>query len=304
MRSQHYAQGHYCIREGLPFASELERYIRKLDFLGISESFRINVASQRKRHRLYVFSFAPAGFRVVMKVDTVDARYSRLRQLELRIAGLIRDGLKRSYLGSLALEQAGIPSIRPLAQWTYRRSLLSRDSYFLYEAIETDEGVKTYRDRIAQDLNPERYANFTRLVEMMAQLTRRLHDAGLRHGDIVTGNFLIFGHERDAHGELAIGDRTRLYLIDTDHIQRARISFAPIKRFFDLRCLRRLDFDDEGVRFFLRRYLGTEQAEIPCALRFWERGGFKLSHWIKRRGKKTYSSLNPREPTDRPALPG
>src|SRR5688500_10535271 len=121
--SQRYSKGRYRVREGLPYAADVKRFIEGLGFLQIDDRTRITTASQRKRHRLYLFHFAPAKARVVMKVDTIDMRYPLLRRLELRITGLLRDGLRRSYEGALALEAAGIPSIKPLAQWTYRPSL-------------------------------------------------------------------------------------------------------------------------------------------------------------------------------------
>lgn len=293
MLSQSYEHGAMHIREGLPYEQELVRYIRDLGFLGVAESCRINVSSQRKRHRLYLFPFEAAGARVVLKVDTVDHRYSRLRQIELRLAGLMRAGLEQSFRGALALEHAGIPSIRPLAHWTYKPSRWTRNSYFLYEAVETDLSLKSYRDAVAAEPTLPRLQTFQQLIAMMADTTRKLHDAGLRHGDVVTGNFLVTGHAWDAAGELVLGEGARLHLIDTDHIYQTRWTGA-LKRFFDWHCLRRLDFDDEGTLFFLSRYCGRQISRIPMALRFWERGGFKPSHWIKRRGKKMYSKLQPR----------
>ena len=51
-----------------------------------------------------------------------------------------------------------------------------------------------------------------------------------------------------------------------------------IKTCFDLHCLRRLDFDDDGVRFFLKHSMGDDYPRIWWwSLKFWERGGFMLS---------------------------
>ena len=303
MHRQRYSKGHFCIREGLASAPELERFIRELRFLDVDDSTRIRTPSQRKRHRLYYFHFPSLDVPCVLKVDQVDSGYSWLRRQELRLTGLLRDNARRSYEGALALEQAGLETMRPLAHWTYRVSRFYREGYFLYQAIETDLGIKRYRDSIADAPSPKQLENFNQLIEMMARLTRRMHDAGLRHGDIVTGNFLVAGHERDKAGELLITDATRVYLIDTDHIKKARIALSPIKHFFDLYCLRRLDFDDEGVRFFLRRYYDRPDVNISRSLRFWERGGFRLSFWLKGRRKKSYSNLDPREQKNEVEVP-
>src|SRR5690606_11683698 len=141
----------------------------------------IRTPSQRKRHRLYYFDFPSLGIPCVLKVDQVDSGYSWWRRQELRLTGLLRDNARRSYEGALALEQAGLETMRPLAHWTYRASRFYREGYFLYQAIETDLGIKRYRDSIADAPSPEQLDNFNRLIEMMARLTRRMHDAGLRH---------------------------------------------------------------------------------------------------------------------------
>lgn len=186
------------------------------------------------------------------------------RRIDLAIRSLLVSGAEKSFRGAAWLWEAKIPVIRPVAFSAKGRGI-SRVSYFVYEAIAAEKDVNAFIADMEAD-DPRKPL----LIGEMARITRKIHDAGYRYTDIVGHNFLV--DTADASG-------ARLYLIDTDKTQKTFFTagVAPLKLFFDMRCLRRLRLDNDSIRHFLRVYHGRELKKSDLMLfSFWISGGFDL----------------------------
>ena len=111
------------------------------------------------------------------------------------------------------------------------------------------------------------------VIDRMADIVRRMHEHSVRHDDFGIGNFLMVIGDPTAPES----DPVRRYsvaLIDTDHIYLSRLRAGKLKRFFDMRDLRRLNLDESGRRRFMQRYLGDDFSEGWWnAHMFWRRWG-------------------------------
>lgn len=124
-----------------------------------------------------------------------------------------------------------------------------------------------------QNPTPETEATLNAVVDAMADAVRCMHQHAFRHGDIAIGNFLVNIVEPRTASESA-KTRYRVAFIDTDHVSLSWLRFGAVKRFFDLRDLRRLNFDAAGRRRFLKRYLGHDFNERWWRVHlFWRRWG-------------------------------
>lgn len=280
MELQRYSHGVYRLRDDLPYAIAVRDFIVGRRYANLPQAKPI--ANTNRRYRLRAFDCAPAGKRLMLKTAAIDPGYPLLWKIGLFATDLVNDYAKTAFNGALALEQAGIATIRPVAYWTYRSSIFDRESHFLYEVVKAVGTVGQYQRSLGSVPEPAQQRRFSQLVERMAHITRRMHDAGVRHGDIHGGNFLM----NPGGGETGVKD-IQLYLIDTDRVSRPWIRQPAIKRILDLRCLRRLGFDEPGRRYFLRCYLGEDDYEtsgVACwrVLEFWRLRRFVPRKLLKR----------------------
>ncbi len=283
MIRQRYDKGNYHLREDLPYTEAVRDLIVTQSFRDY-ETTRLHVHPGRKRSVLFTFHFPPAEKELVMKVARTTGDYPLSRRIELYLKSLFNDYSKAAFEGALALEEAGIATGRPVAYWTCRTSLLKKESYFLYEKIEAECTARELRSRVATGGTPEDQQAVSSLEEQMSQITRRLHGHGLRHGDIHSENFLVSLASAAGAEPQQSSPELSLYLIDTDRVTRTRLSIPVVKRFFDLRCLCKLDFSDDERKQFLKRYLGDDYSPFWWrVLTFWRNGGFGLSARRKRR---------------------
>ncbi|MBB5021885.1 lipopolysaccharide kinase InaA family protein [Desulfurispira natronophila] len=178
---------------------------------------------------------------------------------------IIRSGARRSYLGARYLWDAGIPTAKPLGYVAEGCLPWKRVSVFVSDKIDADGNIQ---DIIATEKKLSRLRK--KMLALMATITRRMHDQGYRHTDIVPHNFLV----KDPQSE-----RPEVFLIDTDKVHPARFTrpIRILKHFWDLRCLRRLKNSREELEWILQNYFGRQYRPAwLTAHTFWRRGGFNL----------------------------
>ena len=264
--TRRYSHGTFVLRRGLPETQAIEEYIAQRNFLDVREEDRL--ATTNRRYRLYSFHMAGMDKKVVLKISSANPEYPFWRRMNVHLSHLTKDYGRKAMKGALALESAGVRTIRPLACWRHRRSSLIVDSYLLYEMVDAEFSIRQYWQQIRDSMTEVQERILGELVDKMAQIVSSVHAAGLLHGDIAGGNFLVAARDKtkkDSGGH-------DVWLIDTDSISRNRIPVPFLKRIRDLRSLRRMGFDRDRNGFgevlrqrFLRVYLGDEYSS------FWQR---------------------------------
>ncbi|CAN5218159.1 hypothetical protein BH24PSE2_BH24PSE2_02920 [soil metagenome] len=296
MAEQAYRYGVYCVRSETPYADSVRQFIEQLDFRDRTQYEVISTTD--RRNKLYSFFFPPASRRLVMKVSTVDPELSRWRRAALFMTSLAKNYPRASFAGAQILEKAGIPGATAVAYWTFRPDFKRLDGYYLYEEIPAQTSVHRYRMSIGE--SPTRFERraFERMVDKVADIARKLHASGVRHGALELGNFLVdFGNGTSRPLDDADADDPALYLIDTDRVSKIRIRQPFIKRILDMNCLRRLDFDREGRRAFLRRYLRDDYSQGWWRVfELWRLRRFRLRRWLRGEPRGLITPLQPRWP--------
>ena len=244
------------MRADYEHADELVRHLgsgQLLDQIGVTgwgESL-----ANRRMNRLFMLRLPFDAFDMHVKVVADSPAYGLGRRFNLMVNRLFSDYGKRGFEGTLLLEAIGIPTIRAIAYWTYRRSRWRFDSYFLYQREPADMTVLEFRRAVEQGTLPRALSGLVpRMHKKMAQITRSLHDAGFQHGDIVEHNFLVTFSTPPMDENAPF----ELHLVDNDHVRRGLPPIPLLKQMHDMRCLRRLRLDPNGSgRVFLREYLGN-----------------------------------------------
>jgi len=266
-----YAGGTFMLRKGVAENVRLEEYISRLEFLSVDEKNRI--PTHNKRYLVYSMSISPLAKEYIMKISLVSREYRLLRRLNVFLSQWLRDYARTALLGALALENAGISTIKPVACWRHRESVLGVRSYLLYEKIPAVFSVRDYKLRVLAGDPEGREEVLDVLIEKMADVVASVHRSNLRHDDVASGNFLVSVREgtpgtADARLKYAVS------VIDTDHVKRVWWPTAFLRCFFGLKCLRRLDFDEKRRKAFLMRYLGDGYGQFWWKVHeFWRRGG-------------------------------
>lgn len=245
-----YAHGVLVLRAGVEGQDEIERYIRDRAFLNVDEASRL--ATRNRRYRLYMFPIPSTGIDAVMKVSWDNPAYPKWRRLVIRLAEVFWDRSEAAFLGALALLRAGVPTIKPIACWTYEPSFAARESYLLYEKIDAVGSVRDLKMKTLQSTGkPD-----TPAVEHLARLVRDLHQQGLWHRDLSLSNFLL--PPPDDHGVAFDQDTPRpIYVIDTDGVSERRFRLPFFSRIREINALRRLNLAPTESEHFLRHYLGA-----------------------------------------------
>jgi len=291
---QSYKHGVYCIREDVPYADAVRGFIESFDFR--DRTLYEAIPTNNRRNTLYAFHFPPANRRLVVKIFSVDPALSPRRRAALFMTNLAKNYPRASFAGARILEQAGIPGARAVAYWTFRPDFQHMDGYYLYEEIPAKTSVHRFRESIRGRPSELERRAWDRMIDEIAHISRDLHEKNIRHGALELGNFLVdFGNHGARPRNEADADNARLYLIDTDRVSKARIRIPGLKRFLDLNCLRRLDFDREGRRAFVGRYLGEHYSTAWWyVLELWRLRRFRLRKWLRGEKRGSSSTLQPR----------
>ena len=287
MHQQHYSKGQYLVRHDLAYAAQVEEFITSLAFKRHQDVQLVHPSEGRKRNTLYTFYFAPAQKHMVMKAARIDPAYSTWRRMELFLTSVFRDYNKRAYLGSIAMENAGVNTAKPVAFWTYNQTYFQRESYYMYERVNADFKMFEYQQRIGSNPTPDQRILLQHMIDKAIDMLKDLSHNGIRHGDPHVGNFLVVMLLKEGEAGIeTVAQQMQLYLIDNDHVSIARVRIPWIKRVFDLKSLRRIRLDDKGRKEFLKRFLEDEYQEFWWwVIEFWAGGGFKLHRWFRRNKK-------------------
>jgi tRNA A-37 threonylcarbamoyl transferase component Bud32 len=183
---------------------------------------------------------------------------------------------------ALRLARIGVPTISPIALGEQRKGTFLFENYLVTRAIAGMVPLDEFVECRLAELDLSRRARVRQaLAVAVAELTARLHDAGLIHQDFHPGNLLV---------GLEVGDRPRLAMIDLDALRvrrdlgwaDVRENLALLNHYFWLRC------DRSDRQRFLRAYLlsrgveppdlgdfarGIEEATRAWAERLWRRWG-------------------------------
>lgn len=163
---------------------------------------------------------------------------------------------RQEWLSILAVRDAGIPTVPPVAMGEQLVCGVEKASFTLTEALYDAEPLdqiirQKFSGEISLPLRQEKLA----LIQRVAEITRRLHSSGMYHQDLYLGHFLL-------------GREDKLYLIDLQRVvcgekvpRRYRVKDLGQLAYsaMDTGCLSRSDH----MRFFLTylncTHLGTTE---------------------------------------------
>ncbi|MEO8587000.1 MAG: lipopolysaccharide kinase InaA family protein [Acidobacteriota bacterium] len=149
----------------------------------------------------------------------------------------------RSFATARALLARGLATPEPLAA-----EIVGQESWYVARRLEGAAQMRAWflhRDDPARPGPPLRFS-FEEVVEALARLARRMHDAGVFFRDFTDGNVLVTSEE----GEL------RLWLVD---LNRARVGEGPVSRLRRYRDLARPGLNrPEDINFFILSYFRPE----------------------------------------------
>ncbi len=262
----------------VPYAQELGQEIYSGRFPYTYSQDKIKTG--RSRNSLSKINYPGSPLPLVLKVFGETDKASLSRRLEIKVSSFLKNMARQSYEGAQGLLEVGVNTPRPVAYWSEYRGSMTRYDLYVYEYVPSQNTLQKIRRSIDPEPCLEDQLCFNQLVSRMAWMTRRIHDAGLRHGDFATHNFLV-------------QDDMSLVILDTDHIKKTRTR-GMLKYFLDMHCMKRLGFDYEGQLFFLREYLGRRPSKLEWLLfRFWTKGGFRMQRWLKSSRKKSVAYVQP-----------
>ena len=255
---------------------------------GDSEEARAYVMSRRweelagkptlfTRHRgnsVWVADIAPFG-KVVVKESRLDEKFSLFERIGRELRFRLFDVNLRDARAALRAEELGVATYHPLAVWRVRSGWKTR-CYIMYTYVEG----RPFDDLCKRGAfnEADRPAVKRHLLELGA-MTRRLHDGGLRHRDLVPGNVVIRPDD-----SLALIDFASGYPV---HCKRPRYrktqDFASLRRFvrlFDADCLASFcegycgaasgrDYEHALLMVLFWKYNGTRGSGGFRRLRFW-----------------------------------
>ncbi|GEM_PF-3410499 len=216
-----------------------------------------SIETGRTDHQLFIVSYHSKRYFVKIFDTSHHTRWAR--RVELGLKDVFSSGAKRCFEGSVMLYKKGIPTAKPIGYFSMGLVPWKKKSVVIFEMIEDAQALHV----LYKDLD----SRFETLFALMAHYTKKMHDANIRHTDIVLHNFLV---QEDNGVE-------NLYMIDTDKVHYAglsRISFLT-KTFFDMHCIRRLNVSEEEIELFLRHYFGEKYTSFwKKVFAFWSKKTF------------------------------
>jgi len=217
-----------------------------------------------------------------MKVSEISKDYKFWRKVDLFITSLFKDYNYNSYRGTTKLQEAGVDTIKPIAYWTHKTSWLNHKSYFLYEKVESDLTVAELCNEIisSQVRNKNELINI--ITERCVEIVQNIHAANIRHDDPHGGNILTNLKYKNINN-ISVEDikKAKFTLIDNDRCTFDHTITATLKRFYDLKCLRRFNICQIPQQALLQQYLGNEYKNYWWhVLNFWKSGGFSIKKHI------------------------
>ena len=277
-------KGVFSLPPDITHKEELKTWVteRKFDSY-VDEKYRMK-RHTRKRNKLYSFIHPVSGKEVILKVSKIDKQYNFLRRINLLVSTFFSDYNSRAFNGSIQLKNIGINCANPVAYWTeYSNSLFRRKSYFMYEKIHASHSLFSFTQELLLENNKTNDELLIHLANKTINIIQHIHKAGFRQGDPHPGNFLISPPSQNINN-LSINEINHMdmFIIDLDKFCKAKPLGRTLKRFFDLRCMRRCTLGPYNQYDMLKFYLQDEYSAIwDNVLRFWIRGGFNPFKWLK-----------------------
>lgn len=212
------------------------------------------IVTGRKNHQLFIVSYHSKRYFVKIFESSQHAKWTR--KIELGLKDIFSSGAKRCFEGAAMLYRNEIPTAKPIGYFSIGFLPWEKKSVAVFEMIENAQELKS--------LYLASNREFGSLFKLMAQYTKKMHDANIRHTDIVLHNFLV--QEKEG--------TQKLYMIDTDKVHYARLSKISFltKTFFDMHCIRRIEVNEEELTIFLKHYFGKECTPFwRNVLAFWSK---------------------------------
>ena len=266
--------GQYIVTHDSEHADFLTRWIASGDFIAYEdEQFCLRQAEGRVRNILYSFHLPRIQQEVVMKVLHISPRYRLLRKIDLFITGLYKDYCKISFCGAMALYSHNLPVAKPLAFWTFKQGFFSKKSYFLCYRLPGKLSVK----QLLRSLQANEFDfDFHAMARKLVALVRSIHTAGLRHGDLHTGNILADVTELEIEQSGKRSDFS-YFLVDYEKCSKVRIKTSWVKTLYDLKDLSSLVIPTVDDETLLEMYFGSVPSSHSVKIfKFWKNGGINL----------------------------
>ncbi|MCH8532897.1 MAG: hypothetical protein LAT65_18760 [Saccharospirillum sp.] len=166
---------------------------------GLEKQSSIEVM-RRAGHRILFVHWHGAPYVLKFFADFKDRRTGR--RIEFLLKNTLTNFALRSFLGAEALQQAGVPSIQPVACMT-TPSTLRRRGVFIYHHVQADQTLGEWFANNPEDSRREG------VFMQLAELINDVRVARLIQPDLVKSNILV----QD------LGDRVTMTFIDTDDVR-------------------------------------------------------------------------------------
>ncbi len=276
-------KGIYAIAPDVLIKPELLNWIKEKKFNDFTGQIFQMHRHTRKRNKLYSFDHPIINTDVILKVSIIDRQYKFSRRLNLHISTLFKDYNFCAFKGAFLLRNIGIKCAKPIAYWTESNFFLQNKSYYLYEKIHTNHSLHSLANELSKSETNDKNSIFELLANKITSITRNIHNAGFRQGDPHPGNFLIKLPDINIK-YLTMEDinKAEIFIIDLDKFSIAKPLGKTVKRFFDIRCMRRCTLGPFNQDAMLKFYLQDDYSKIwSLVLKFWIRGGFNIFKWFK-----------------------
>ena len=158
----------------------------------------------------------------------------------------------------------GLVTPKPLAYWRKRKCFTRTKSYFLYRYVEDSMSLLEVSEKLRKEDGDKWKQQRELLKRKIIKVVKCLHDAGIRHGDMVAHNILISIPNTGL-------SQAKVCFIDYDRSTLSRLGKTTfLKRFLDLRDLRKLYIADASPYDLLSIYLGNGYHPLwRIVLAFW-----------------------------------
>ncbi len=274
-------RGQYIISPYVELESELINWISNSAYSQYtSDNLRMQ-RHTRKRNKLYSFDHPLLNKEVILKVSHIDKNYKLLRRINLLLSTFFTDYNLRAFKGGVLLNEINVDSAIPIAYWNESTSLFDTTSYYMYEKINADHTLFSFSELLAEKKSDSSDLIYKELADKVVHIIKKIHSAGFRQGDPHPGNFLVAAKSLNPNNfEI---DEVKMHIIDLDKFNRAKPVGKTLKRFFDLRCMRRCTLGPYKQEDLLKIYLQEEYSSLwKYVVYFWMRGGFNPYKWFKK----------------------
>ncbi len=272
-----YSSGTYTVVSGLQGTNKLIEWIKRGEFRNFERGqFIISNKGHRSSNVKVVYAFFLPHYpaKLVMKRKIVK-RIRRIRTLYNYLSG---NPARRAFFASCLFFDRGISVPRPLAYWTFRHGWKKgfiTGNYFLYE-YQHGETIGSIIKCLRRCGRKEDIHQWHCKIFSFIKL---VHLAGLRHGDMHGGNFIVSAPQQT--GCFPDIKLASMCLIDMDYAKRSKRwhTLVPaVKIFFDFKDLaKNFTTEYDKVVSLLRVYFGREPTDYDLwLLRFWESGGIRI----------------------------